>query len=91
MGRESSENSPNRSNIRAKLFKNAVNYCGLSLRHGASTASWLFASTWKLFARARGRRFVVCGAGAVSQRILLGLPRLLRAPFSCATCIRSLY
>ena len=36
-----------------------------------------------------GRRCVVCGAGAASQRILLRLPRLLRAPFSCVTFLRS--
>ena len=50
---------------------------GLSLRSGAW---WIFASIWKLFAR----RCVVCSAGAATQRILLGLPRLLGALFSCA-------
>ena len=61
--------------------------CRFDITHGAS---WLFASMWELIARA-GPAFVVCGAGAASQHILLGIPRLPRAPLAtmCHVCLRS--
>ena len=59
-------------------------------------ASWLFASMWKLSARARGRRCVVC-AGASSERIgpIISTTQVARTTlFVCVIqcpCLRSVY